>query len=114
MSKSLMKQSTLFRKCASYFQDNGNTYINRGYNSIAGQGLWEDKDQILYKLSVVNDVVRQEFYIYLQMGKREDMPTKVVVNNVSGMKQSIKKYLMGQEKYKAMKKITDKLLNWEE
>lgn len=111
MSKSLMKQSTLFRKCASYFQDNGNTYINRGYNAVAGQGLWEDKESILYKLSVVNDVLRQEFYIYLQMGKRDGEPTKVVVNNVSGMKESIKKYLRGQEKYKLIDKITEKLSN---
>lgn len=109
MSKSLMKQSTLFRKSASYFQDHSDIYINRGFNAVAGQGLWEDKDQVLYKLSVVNDILRQEFYIYLQMGKREDVPTKVVVNNVSGMKESIKKYLRGQEQFKLIDKITKKL-----
>jgi hypothetical protein len=42
------------------------------------------------------------------------MPTKVIVRNVSGMKKSIKKYHQGQEKVKAWRKITDKLLNWEE
>lgn len=114
MKTTLMKQSTLFRKCANYFQDNSDIYRNRGYNALAGQGLWEDGEQTLYKLHIVNDVMRQEFYIYLQMGKREDMPTKVIVRSVGSMKQSIKKYLNGQERTKAWKKITDKLLNWEE
>jgi hypothetical protein len=114
MKTKLMKQSTLFRKCSNYFQDNPTIYLNRGYNALAGQGLWEDGEQTLYKLHIVNDVMRQEFYIYLQMGKREDMPTKVVVRSVGSMKQSIKKYLNGQERTKAWKKITDKLLNWEE
>ena len=109
-----MKQSTLFRKCSSYFQDNANIYRNRGYNALAGQGLWEDNESILYKLSIVNDVMRKEFYIYLQMGKKEDMPTKVIVRSVGGMKQSLKKFYNTQERIKAWKKVTDKLLNWEE
>jgi hypothetical protein len=109
-----MKQSTLFRKCASYFQNNATIYRNRGFNALAGQGLWEDNESILYKLHIVNDVMRKEFYIYLQMGKKEDMPTKVIVRNVSSMKQSIQKYHQGQERYKTWKKVTDKLLNWEE
>ena len=114
MKTKLMKQSTLFRKCSSYFQDNPTIYLNRGYNALAGQGLWEDGEQNLYKLHIVNDVVLQEFYIYLQMGKREDMPTKVVVRSVGSMKQSLKKFHNTQERTKAWKKITDKLLNWEE
>lgn len=113
MKTALSKQSVLFRKCASFFQDNNTTYRNRGYNALAGQGLWEDNQSILYKLSIVNDVMRKEFYIYLQMGKREDVPTKVIVRSVSGMKESMKKYLMGQSNYKAIKKVTDKLSNWE-
>jgi hypothetical protein len=114
MKSLLMKQSTLFRKCSSYFQDNANIYRNRGYNALAGQGLWEDNELNLYKLSIVNDVMRKEFYIYLQMGKKEDMPTKVIVRSVGGMKQSLKKFYNTQERVKAWKKVTDKLLNWEE
>jgi hypothetical protein len=114
MKSLLMKQSTLFRRCSSYFQDNANIYRNRGYNAVAGQGLWEDNESILYKLSIVNDVMRKEFYIYLQMGKKEDMPTKVIVRSVGGMKQSLKKFYNTQEHIKAWKKVTDKLLNWEE
>jgi hypothetical protein len=114
MKSLLIKQSTLFRKCASYFQDNSTIYRNRGFNAVAGQGLWEDSEEVLYRLSIVNDVMRKEYYIYLQIGKREDMPTKVIVRNVSGMKKSIQKYHQGQERVKAWRKITDKLLNWEE
>ena len=114
MKSLLLKQSTLFRKCANYFQDNSTIYRNRGYNAVAGQGLWEDSEETLYKLHIVNDVMRKEFYIYLQMGKREDMPTKVIVRSVGSMKQSLKKFHNTQERTKAWKKITDKLLNWEE
>jgi hypothetical protein len=42
------------------------------------------------------------------------MTTNVIVSNVSGMKKSIQKYHQGQEKVKAWRKITNKLLNWEE
>ena len=114
MKSLLIKQSTLFRKCASYFQDNSTIYRNRGFNAVAGQGLWEDSEEVLYRLSIVNDVMRKEYYIYLQIGKHEDMPTKVIVRSVGGMKQSLKKFYNTQERIKAWKKVTDKLLNWEE
>jgi hypothetical protein len=85
-----------------------------GITHLLGKGYGKMVNQTLYKLHIVNDVMRQEFYIYLQMGKREDMPTKVVVRSVGGMKQSLKKFHNTQERTKAWKKITDKLLNWEE
>lgn len=98
MKTTLMKQSVLFRKCADYFQDHSELYRNRGYNAIAGQGLWEDGNQILYKLSVVNDVSRGEFYVLLQMGKKESEPSKAIIRNISGLKSFIAKYHLGQAK----------------
>ena len=98
MSSKLIKQSALFRKCASWFQDNGTMYRNRGFNAPAGQGLWEDINGLLYKLSMVKDVARGDIYVLLQVGKPNNEPARAMVRNVIGLKTFITKYHKGQKK----------------
>ena len=96
----LFKIGRLFRKCANWFQDRPTTFRNRGYNALSGQALWEDDEGYLYKLRVVHHAVYNDYYIFLEMGQREDEPTRKVVKTLQELEESVLKFIKGYKKLK--------------
>lgn len=96
----LAKIGRLFRKCANWFQDRPQTFRNRGYNAVAGQALWQDDEGYLYKLRVVHHAVYNDYYIFLEMGKKDDTPTRKVVQTLSDLEQGVLKFIKGYKQLK--------------
>lgn len=95
----LGKIGKLFRKCADWFQNKPLTFRNRGYIAHKGQALWEDDNEYLYKLRVVHHALYNDYYIFLEMGKKEDeQPTRKVIQNLDDLESGVLKFIKGYKK----------------